>query len=324
MAKQKGENLHGILLLDKPIGISSHSALQKAKSLLNANKAGHTGSLDPLASGMLPLCFGEATKFSRFFLEADKCYQAVMRLGMTTTTGDSEGELLAVKPVPPLSTDLIANMLASFKGESTQIPPMYSALKYQGQPLYKLARKGKEVVRQARKITIFNIALEKISQQDADHTIAITVVCSKGTYIRTLIEDMGAYLGCGAHVISLRRLWSAPFQHSQMITLSELEANTVSDAQTKLIPIQAILSSMLPQITLDHSLATALLHGRTIQLPETDPTMLGWVSLATSDGEFIGVGEMQENNRVVPRRLVHSSMLNDFSLTNPVQMVAIV
>jgi tRNA pseudouridine55 synthase len=299
--KLKREPIDGVLLLDKPIGISSNDALQKAKWLLNAEKAGHTGSLDPLASGMLPLCFGEATKFSRFLLEEKKCYQTVMRLGVTTTTGDSEGEVLAIEPVPTISEEILANMVANFQGLQQQIPPKYSAIKFQGQPLYKLARQGKEVVRQPRNIMISHLEVNDITEQDGI-LITLTIVCSTGTYIRTLVEDMGAYLGCGAHVIALRRHWVWPFQNHTLVTLAMLEAMPVMDCQKILLPMGSILSLLLPSIQLSGSAAFYLFRGQSVQV--TAQTSLGEVALMTEGGEFIGVGEMQDNGRVVPRRLV--------------------
>ncbi|MFI4938043.1 MAG: tRNA pseudouridine(55) synthase TruB [Candidatus Berkiellales bacterium] len=229
------ENIDGILLLDKPLGVTSNGALQKVKYLFNAIKAGHTGSLDPLACGMLPICFGKATKLSHFMLEANKCYQFTISLGVTTTTGDSEGEILATKPVPPLSDNDLAALVSHFHGTHQQIPPMYSALKYHGQPLYKLARQGKSVVRAARTITISRLTLDNLERAQ-NINLTFTVECSKGTYIRTLAEDMGAFLNCGAHVQQLRRLWSAPFQEFPMTTLPILEV----------LPLDLRLQYLLP------------------------------------------------------------------------------
>jgi tRNA pseudouridine55 synthase len=312
-------SLSGILLLDKSLGLSSNSALQKAKRLINASKAGHTGSLDPLASGMLPLCFGEATKFSRFMLEADKCYSTVMCLGMTTSTGDSEGEILTHQALLPehVCENKFAAMIAQFQGEQFQTPPMYSALKHQGQPLYKLARQGRSIHREARKIIISQLILEGIEHQQhavfGEQTLlTLRVQCSKGTYIRTLVEDMGAYLGCGAHVSALRRLWAAPFtddiQHP-MITLDELGALTLVERHQSLLSIHSVLSKILPTVSLNSDEALELLQGKVVALKSEEKNEeinhKGWVSLSTAQGVFLGVGERGENNTIAPRRLVH-------------------
>lgn len=297
------ENINGILLLDKPLGITSNSALQKAKYLLRATKAGHTGSLDPMASGMLPLCFGEATKFSRFILEANKCYQTTMQLGVTTTTGDSEGEVVSILPVKEISALNIQEMLKKFKGAQTQIPSMYSALKYQGQPLYKFARKGVTIERAQRPIVIHDLVLDSIQEQEEGVFITLTVVCSKGTYIRTLVEDMGTYLGCGAHVVRLHRLWVSPFTQGEMVTLEKLnEAKQANETQVVLISMQDVMSIMLPCVHLSSSAASYLRHGRAVQV--TSEQSSGWVTLVTVEGEFLGVGEMLPDGWVAPRRLL--------------------
>ena len=207
MTRAKLQDLDGILLLDKPLGLSSNQALQKVKHLFNARKAGHTGSLDPLATGLLPLCFGRATRLSRFLLEADKEYYVVAKLGIQTTTGDAEGEVVATRPVQVVEAQLQA-ALENFRGTFDQIPSMYSALKHQGQPLYKLARQGITIPREARKVTITHLE----AQLNMDETVTLKVACSKGTYVRTLVEDLGEKLGCGAHVIELRRVSVAGFK----------------------------------------------------------------------------------------------------------------
>ncbi len=296
MIKRYREIIDGILLLDKPIGISSNDALQKAKYLLNAQKAGHTGSLDPLASGMLPLCFGEATKFSRFLLEERKCYATVMHLGVTTTTGDGEGEILETKNVPILNDEIIAKMVEQFQGVQTQIPPMYSAIKHQGQPLYKLARQGIEIERQSRQVMIYHLAVTHIQ----GNFISLTIECSSGTYIRTLCEDMGAYLGCGAHVVELRRTWVCPFQNHKMITLDQLETQGPA-AQSILLPMNAVIPLLLPVVSLNDNAALFLSQGQHVQVESQ--TKAGWVALMTQAG-FLGVGEMLGNGKVAPRRLI--------------------
>ena len=218
-AKSKRRSIDGILIFDKPLGMSSNAALQKVRWLFNANKGGHTGSLDPLATGVLPLCLGEATKFSQYLLDADKAYVTEARLGMTTATGDAEGDVLEIKPFNVTLADVEA-LLPRFTGEIDQVPPMYSALKHEGQPLYKLARAGETIERKARTITISQL---KVLGLEGDR-LQLEVHCSKGTYIRSLVEDIGAGLGCGAHVSALRRIKAGPFDLSQSVTLEALEA----------------------------------------------------------------------------------------------------
>ncbi|MBS0288032.1 MAG: tRNA pseudouridine(55) synthase TruB [Proteobacteria bacterium] len=286
--------VNGILLLDKPLGLSSNVALQKTKRLFNAEKAGHTGSLDPLATGMLPLCFGEATKYTRFLLEEKKCYQTTLLLGVTTTTGDSEGEIVATKPVPKLSDALLNELLETFLGQQQQIPPMYSAIKHQGQPLYKLARQGKEIARKARTITISRLTLDKVEQQEEACFLTLTVECSTGTYIRTLAEDMGKFLGCGAHVSALRRLWVWPFHTHPMVTLETLHEGS-------LIALEEVLPQLLPAVCLNEQQAHFLSRGLQVEVLASAQT--GWVALMTHRGTLLGVGEMVGQGRVAPRRL---------------------
>lgn len=242
------EAIDGILLLDKPLGVSSNYVLQKTKYLLNALKAGHTGSLDPLASGMLPICFGKATKLSRFMLEADKSYEFTICLGVTTTTGDAEGEILSTKPVPSLTGNDLDSLVRHFQGTHQQIPPMYSALKYQGQPLYKLARAGKSVPRAPRTITISKLTLNSLHATHGNQ-LNFTTVCSKGTYIRTLAEEMGNYLGCGAHVQKLHRLYTSPFQSFSMIPLAALAALSLPERQAHLLPMPAVMEIFTERVT---------------------------------------------------------------------------
>ncbi|HEX4045619.1 MAG TPA: tRNA pseudouridine(55) synthase TruB, partial [Gammaproteobacteria bacterium] len=211
--------VHGILLLDKPIDITSNRALQIVKRLFNAEKAGHTGSLDPIATGMLPICFGEATKFSQFLLESDKCYYVEAKLGVQTTTGDCEGEVVTEQPVVGITAALIEQVMQQFLGEIEQIPPMFSAIKFQGQPLYKLARRGISIERKSRLVRIHDMTLEHF----AGDRLVYRVHCSKGMYVRTLTEDIGKQLGCGAHVVGLRRLMVSPYQNAVMYTLPALE-----------------------------------------------------------------------------------------------------
>jgi len=281
--------MNGFLLLDKPNGITSHLALRKAKYALGAKKAGHTGSLDPLATGMLPLCFGEATKFSRFLLAADKCYQVEIQLGVTTTTGDSEGDIIATSPLPPITDQQIEKMLLDFQGEQQQIPPMYSALKHKGQPLYKMARLGKVVAREPRRVIIYELCLNERREK----SLLLTVVCSKGTYIRTLAEEIGKYLGCGAHVIALHRVWVAPFQSYPMHALTALTS-------AALLTVDAVLSLLFPVITCSNKEAFLLQRGQIISCDQKEK---GWVALKEENGLFLGVGEAN-TGILKPRRLV--------------------
>lgn len=229
--------VHGVLLLDKPIGLSSNDALQKAKRLLNAEKAGHTGTLDPLASGLLPLCFGAATKFSQVSLDADKRYSATLHLGVTTATGDLEGNVVERREVT-VDRAAIDAALARFTGAIDQMPPMHSALKHQGRALYQYAREGIEVERAARHITIHQLTVLDWS----GHTLVLDVLCSKGTYVRTLAEDIGAALGCGAHLSALRRTASGPLTVETSITLDALAALAEADRGSRLLPPDALLA----------------------------------------------------------------------------------
>ena len=252
--------VHGVLLLDKPLGLSSNQALQKAKWLLRAEKAGHTGTLDPLATGVLPLCFGAATKFSQLQLDADKTYEAVLLLGQKTTTADAEGEVIETRPVPEITPELLADISRRFTGPLAQVPPMYSALKKDGKALYEYARKGIEVEREARHITIFKLDMAIAHDPRAQAAIKIIVSCSKGTYIRTLGEDIGVALGCGAHLGSLRRIETGGFVAAQCVTLPELEALTEAGREACLLPPQSLVAAY-PTVTLDADNAGRFLSG---------------------------------------------------------------
>ena len=241
--------MHGVLLLDKPLGLSSNQALQKAKWLLRADKAGHTGTLDPLATGVLPLCFGAATKFSQLQLEADKTYEAVLLLGQKTTTADAEGDVIETRPVPTLTPELLQAVTERFTGPLAQIPPMYSALKKDGKALYEYARKGETVEREPRHITVHQLNMALTQDTRAQAAIRIVASCSKGTYIRTLGEDIGEALGCGAHLGFLRRIETGGFTESQCITLQALEAMTEAERDACLLPPQ-ILVAPYPTVTL--------------------------------------------------------------------------
>lgn len=299
-SRTKGRPLDGILLLDKPKGITSNAALQIVKRRYDARKAGHTGSLDPLASGMLPICFGEATKFSQFLLESDKSYQVTAKLGIKTTTGDAEGEIVSEKPVPSITIKILEQLFAQFVGPIQQIPSMYSAIKQNGQPLYKLARQGLEVVREPREIQIYSI---NYLSHDLD-SFSFTVHCSKGTYVRTLVEDMGEALGCGAHVQELRRLSVGPYQAAQMQTLAhldELAANQARDTMDSyLLPVDSAIQ--WPELIMSEAAIYYLKQGQPVIAPYA-PTS-GWVKITRKNGGFLGVGEILDDGRVAPRRLV--------------------
>jgi tRNA pseudouridine55 synthase len=251
----KRRPVHGVLLLDKPIGLSSNDALQKAKWLLRAEKAGHTGTLDPLATGLLPLCFGAATKFSQLHLDADKRYEAIAALGVKTTTGDAEGDVLERRAVN-VNDELLQAVLQQFKGEIEQIPPMHSALKKDGKALYEYARAGIEVERVARQVVIHDLAGVLI----ANEAIKLIVNCSKGTYIRTLGEDIGEKLGCGAHLSSLRRIGTGGFDVSQCVTLEALEAMTEDERLGCLLPVESLLEGHA-RVTLDAENTARFLNG---------------------------------------------------------------
>lgn len=294
--KRIKKNVDGVLLLDKPLGYSSNQALQKAKWLLQAAKAGHTGTLDPLATGLLPLCFGEATKFAHYLTDADKTYFATIRLGVVTSTGDAEGEVISTKPVN-VSQWQFEQACSQFIGEISQIPPMYSALKHEGKALYEYARAGVEIERKSRIITIHNI-----TQNMFEHTVAsITVTCSKGTYIRTLAEDIGSVLGCGAHLIGLRRTATANYNIAQGLTLEQFEAMTAEQRETALLPLDSAVLH-LPDITLDADSGFYLQQGQAIWQSGKIP--LGLIRLYDEQAKFLGLGEQQSDGKITPKRLV--------------------
>ena len=251
--------VHGVLLLDKPLGLSSNQALQKAKWLLRADKAGHTGTLDPLATGVLPLCFGAATKFSQMHLDADKTYEAIARLGVKTSTGDAEGEVIEERPVN-VSAAAVAEVAKRFTGPIQQVPPMYSALKKDGKALYEYARAGVEVEREARAVTIHKLDVSEDPTNTAQAALKIRVTCSKGTYIRTLAEDMGEALGCGAHLTALRRTATGSFGESQCVSLDALTAMSEDERMACLLPVDALLADHTA-VTLDSENAGRFLSG---------------------------------------------------------------
>ncbi len=297
---RKGRSVDGIVLLDKPVSLGSNQVLQRVKRLFKARKAGHTGSLDKLASGLLPICLGEATKFSTFLLNSDKRYQAVFQLGAVTTTGDAEGEVIETKSFAPFSRNQIEAVISRFTGEIEQIPPMHSAIKHKGQRLYKLAHQGLEVERQPRRITIHSLKLRDFG----DDYLAVEIFCSKGTYIRTLAEDMGKVLGCGAHVKALRRIGAGPFDASQMVSLERLEQLAEQGLEALdevLVPMEAALAEW-PDVRLPENAAFYLKKGQPVLVPKS-PTE-GWVRLYGSGDRFLGAGEVLDDGRIAPRRLV--------------------
>lgn len=298
--RSKRRDIDGVLIFDKPLGMSSNNALQKVRWLFNAAKGGHTGSLDPLASGVLPLCLGEATKFSQYLLDADKAYVTEARLGMTTTTGDAEGDVLEMQPVA-VTLEQIEALLPQFTGDIEQIPPMYSALKHDGQPLYKLARAGETVERKPRSVTINQL---KILGLEGDR-LRLEVHCTKGTYIRTLVEDLGNALGCGAHVSELRRIQAGPFDLSKAVTLETLEALHAEGGHLALdhllMPSDCGLEDW-PVVELTEQTAYYLNHGQAVRVPGSPA--FGMVRLRDHTGQFIGIGEMTDDARVAPKRLM--------------------
>lgn len=303
--KRKGREISGVLLLDKPAGITSNKALQEVKHLFRAAKAGHTGSLDPLATGMLPICLGEATKISAFLLDADKRYRVSCRLGVTTTTADADGDVVQTRDCSGITIKDIEKLIPDFSGTISQIPPMYSAVKHQGQRLYTLAREGIEVERKPRTVQIYQLLLHSLNETMFD----LEVACSKGTYIRTLVEDLGEALGCGAHVAQLRRLSVGPFD-GDMVTIDELKAVTDSTEaegfaalDEYLLPIDSAIAHW-PDVHLDPDAAFYMKQGQPIQVPHA-PTQ-GWVRIYDKS-RFLGVGEIQDDGRVAPRRMIQAS-----------------
>ncbi len=287
--------IDGVLLLDKPQGLTSNAALQGARRLLNAAKGGHTGTLDPMASGLLPLTFGEATKFSQMLLDADKCYEAVVQLGVETDSGDADGAVLATRPVAVDQRQLEA-VLERFRGEIEQVPPMYSALKRDGKPLYEYARAGIEVEREARKVTIH--ALELLDFTGDRFTLRVS--CSKGTYVRSLAMDIGAALGCGAHLCGLRRTRIGAFELEGAVTLAALEACDFEVRAAMLAPVDALLA-VYGRIVLDADQAQGLLQGRVLSLAGAGGE--GLVRVYGPKG-FLGLGQWQDGDKLAARRLI--------------------
>lgn len=297
MSKRKsGVNVSGIILLDKRLGVSSNQALQEVRRLFNANKAGHTGSLDPLATGLLPLCFGEATKVSALMLDDDKRYQVTIKLGVMTDTGDSEGQIIAEMAVPDFSESQLLDCLQHFTGEIEQVPPMYSALKHQGKKLYELAREGKTVDRPARRITIYAIQLLSFNSQQ----ISLDVRCSKGTYIRSLAEDIGHYLGSCGTVSALRRTASGQFDLADAFTIEQLREMDLATLYARLLPVDLPLSH-IPAVFVNDDQVTPLQQGQQINLTSSE---LGTVRIYNQQC-FLGLGEMLINGKLAPKKLFH-------------------
>ena len=292
--KKAWKQVDGVLLLDKPIGLTSNDALQKARRLFSAAKGGHTGTLDPLATGLLPLCFGEATKFSADLLDADKTYEAELKLGVTTDSGDAEGQIIATVAVD-VEKDAIFKVLPQFVGDIAQVPPMHSALKRNGRPLYELARKGIEVEREARAVTIHAIELLAFSGD----RVTLRVSCSKGTYIRVLAADIGTALGCGAHLVGLRRTRVGDLDLARSVTLAELESMDEAGRAGRLQPVDALLHS-LPLLNLDGAAAERFRHGNPVDLAAG---LAGKIRVYVDD-RLIGVGEPGSDGRLWPKRLV--------------------
>lgn len=303
--RRQGRPLDGILLFDKPTGLSSNQALQRVKRLYGARKAGHTGSLDPLATGLLPICFGQATRVSGLLLDADKHYVVTARLGLRTDSGDAEGEVLSQRAVPELSDEALESALDRFRGEVDQVPPMHSALKVDGERLYARARRGESVERPPRRVTFHEI---RLLARDENH-LTLRVHCSKGTYIRTLVDDLGEVLGCGAHVVALRRIgvgpWVEPPMHD-LDSLKSLASAAGDDRQAGMAALDRVIlppdSALLdrPAVTLDADSAFHVRHGHPVFVPKAPE---GSFRMYGPDDLFLGMGEVLDDGRVAPRKL---------------------
>ena len=300
--RKRGRHLNGILVLDKATGMSSNACLQQAKRLFEAEKAGHTGSLDPLATGVLPLCFGEATKVSQFLLDSDKRYRTRVQLGVRTDTADVEGAVISERDASGITRADVEAALEGFRGEIEQLPPMYSALKHQGQPLYKLARAGREVERQARPVTVYELTLLDFDASAA--TVDLEIYCSKGTYVRTIADDLGEALGCGGHVLMLRRLQAGAFAESQCVTMERLQALKDEGGLAAIDPfLQGCDTAVatLPPVSLPVETAGFLKQGQAVMVRHLP--LSGLVRLY-EENEFIGIGTILEDGRVAPKRLM--------------------
>lgn len=300
--RKKGRDVHGVFLLDKPQGVSSNDIMQKVKRLFKANKAGHTGALDPLATGMLPICLGEATKFSQFLLDSDKRYVVTAKLGERTDTSDAEGQMVQSREVNVAEADILA-ALPAFRGEILQVPTMFSALKHNGKPLYEYARAGITVEREARPITIFEL---KFIDYQAPF-LTLEVHCSKGTYIRTLVDDLGEALGCGAHVTMLRRLAVADYPIEEMMPIEDLallaDSFPNSELDRLLLPMDTAVAS-LPQLNLTAEQTKAVGFGQRVKFENTQ-ALNGLVRLFSENGQFLGIAEITAGNIIRPNRMVN-------------------
>lgn len=309
MAKnRRGRAISGILILDKPAGQSSNRSLQIAKRLFDASKAGHTGSLDPLATGVLPLCFGEATKFSQFLLDSDKAYRSTFLLGVITASGDADGDVVESRDASPVTEAAVMAGLEQFSGEIDQIPSMFSALKHNGQPLYKLARQGLEVERKSRRVTVYDIQLEAFrsgEQTGGNPEVDVYIRCSKGTYVRSIAEDLGLALGCGAHVKMLHRVQAGPFLEQQAVSLDALEVLKQKDEflslDNLLLPADCAVMH-LAKVEMAASEQFYMLQGQPVQISGS-PTD-GVVRMYGESGSFLGIGEILDDGRVGPKRLI--------------------
>jgi len=306
--RKTGRSVNGVFLLNKPSGLTSNQALQRVKRIFNANKAGHTGALDPLATGVLPLCLGEATKFSQFLLDADKYYRSTYRLGISTATGDSEGEVIAERDASSITRPQVEKALAAFKGQIEQIPSMYSALKHHGQPLYRLARKGIEVERPPRTVTVFDYQILDF-RPGANPEVDVQVHCSKGTYIRTLAEDLGRVLDSGAHVSALHRYKSGPFDERQTMSLCALEElreqQTAEQLDRLLLPVDTAVEDRialdLDEITAGYfQLGQAITSNKVFRKAQEGDI----VRVFRKGGTFLGIGTVTEDGKVAPKRLI--------------------
>ncbi|MCI0667545.1 MAG: tRNA pseudouridine(55) synthase TruB [Methylococcaceae bacterium] len=299
--RNRGRKLDGILLLDKPSGVSSNQALQQVKKLFDAAKAGHTGSLDPLASGLLPVCFGQATRLAAYLLDSHKDYRVDIRLGLNTTTGDAEGEVRRQRPLPDLEPGELKAVLARFEGRISQLPPMHSALKRNGVRLYQYARQGIEVERSPRTVIISKLELLAATCE----RLTLQVSCSKGTYIRTLAEDIGEALGCGGYVETLRRTGVGRFRSDASWTIDDLQSLPPENREERcLLPIDEAVANW-PKLEFAQDSVTCARHGRAIEV--SDAPAQGWVRMYTQDSRFFGVGEILPDRRIAPRKLfLHS------------------
>ncbi|EAW30564.1 tRNA pseudouridine synthase B [marine gamma proteobacterium HTCC2143] len=309
MAKnRRGRAISGILILDKPAGQSSNRSLQIAKRLFDASKAGHTGSLDPLATGVLPLCFGEATKFSQFLLDSDKAYRSTFLLGVITASGDADGDVVESRDASSVTEAAVRAGLQQFSGEIDQIPSMFSALKHNGQPLYKLARQGLEVERKSRRVTVYDIQLEAFrsgEQTGGNPEVDVYIRCSKGTYVRSIAEDLGLALGCGAHVKMLHRVQAGPFLEQQAVSLDALEVLKQKDEflslDNLLLPADCAVMH-LAKVEMATSEQFYMLQGQPVQIPGSPND--GVVRMYGESGSFLGIGEILDDGRVGPKRLI--------------------